>query len=156
MTFEFVWASVITATITGLVGYIFGYVKDTTKEKKEVAKHKHELELKRETTIQNLVQQQKELFDQYTNITAQIEGLAKTVEHVTNGEKVLLRDRIIQACRVFIEKGYVTLSARANIVDMYKWYHEELGGNGLGETYFKRMIALEIIDDGVVTPHIEE
>lgn len=156
MTIEQVWAVIVTAVVTGLVGFVFGYVKDRAAERKEEEKERHEHEIKREQLIENIIQQQKELFEQYNSMNRQIECLTTTVEHVTNGEKVLLRDRIIQACRVFIEKGYVTLSARANIIDMYKWYHEELGGNGLGETYFKRMIALEIIDDGVVTPHIEE
>ena len=48
---------------------------------------------------------------------------------IANGVKALLRDRIIQSCNHYSEKGYFPLYARENIEDLFKEY-AALGGNG--------------------------
>lgn len=45
------------------------------------------------------------------------------------GVQALLRDRIIQACEHYLDKGALPVYGLENIENMYKAYHT-LGGNG--------------------------
>ena len=58
-----------------------------------------------------------------------------------NGMRALLRDRIIQACDHYFEKGFLPLYARENIQSMYDAYHG-LGGDGIITDMVKRVMAL--------------
>jgi hypothetical protein len=156
MSFEVVWAAAITAVVTGIVGYIFGYIKDTSVRHRVEKEKQYTHEIERDEAIKTIMLRQEELSEQFKELSKQVVSLEATVQHVTNGGKVLLRDRIIQSCRVFIEKGSITLAARTNISDMYHWYHDELHGNGLGEVYYNKMLELKIVDDGIpTTSHLE-
>ena len=156
MSFEIIWATIITATVTGLVGYIFGYIKDTSNRHREEKERRYNHEIERDEAIKTIMLQQEDLCKQSKELARQVVSLEAKVQHITNGGKALLRDRIIQSCRVFIEKGSITMAARTNISDMYHWYHDELHGNGLGEVYYNKMLELEIVDDGIPTvSHIE-
>ena len=57
--------------------------------------------------------------------------------------KSILRDRIIQSCRVFVERGSINLTAKENICEMYKWY-TAMGGNGTCKYYFTEMDNLPV------------
>lgn len=46
-----------------------------------------------------------------------------------NGVQALLRDRIIQSCEHYLDKGTVPVYGMENIDQMYSAYHT-LGGNG--------------------------
>jgi len=48
---------------------------------------------------------------------------------IANGVMALLRDRIIQSCNHYREKGYCPIYARDNIDSLFKEY-AALGGNG--------------------------
>ena len=83
----------------------------------------------------------------------EIKALKIGVDRICQGGLVLLRDRIIQSCRAFIERGSITITARNNIRDMYKCYHDEFGGNGDGEYFFDEMMNLPIDQDvPIVSP----
>ena len=55
--------------------------------------------------------------------------LLKKQKAIENGVKALLRDRIIQSCNNYREKGYCPIYARDSINNLFKEY-KELGGNG--------------------------
>ena len=55
--------------------------------------------------------------------------LFKRQKAIGNGVKALLRDRIIQSCNNYKDKGYCPIYARDNINNLFKEY-EALGGNG--------------------------
>lgn len=55
----------------------------------------------------------------------------------------ILRDRIIQSCRIFIKQGYITAFERENIERMYNAYHS-LGGNDIASDAYKEMRALPL------------
>ena len=154
MTLEQVWAVVVTAVITGLVGFVFGYLRDTNNE------HKAE-QHRREKQFNELIESNREVLaelktlqEKYDRLNSEVLDLKQKLIHMVSGGKVLLRDRIIQSCRVFIERGSITLTAQVNIKDMFHWYHDELNGNGTAEYYFKKMMKLPVVDDEPLVSHI--
>ena len=83
----------------------------------------------------------------------EIKSLQHGVDRICQCGLVLLRDRIIQSCWAFMERGSITITARNNIRDMYKCYHDEFGGNGDGEYFFDEMMNLPIDQDvPIVSP----
>ena len=67
-----------------------------------------------------------------TGIMAIFARLFKRQKAIENGVKALLRDRIIQSCNNYRDKGYCPLYVRDNINNLFKEY-KELGGNGTVE-----------------------
>lgn len=51
-------------------------------------------------------------------------------EAIKMGVQALLRDRIIQAYNVYMERGYCPIYGRENLTELAKQY-ENLGGNGV-------------------------
>lgn len=154
MTLEHVWAVIVIAVITGLVGFVFGFLKDASKERKaEQEKREQQLEALIESNREVLAQLQA-LQAKYDNLNAEVKDLKQKLMHMVSGGKVLLRDRIIQSCRVFIERGFITLTAQVNIKDMFHWYHDMLNGNGTAEYFFKRMMKLPVVADEPLVSHI--
>ena len=136
-------SGLVLLVLSGIAGYVRGYVSQYNKNNRE-----------REELLRQLVEQNQKIAQWHTEnierdekLRRDLEHLAATVKHITNGGKVLLRDRIIQSCRVFIEKGQINTVAKSNIVEMYHWYHDELKGNGMGELFFNKMMELPVIDD---------
>ena len=74
----------------------------------------------------------------------EIKSLQHGVDRICQGGLVLLRYRIIQSCWAFMERGSTTITARNNIRDMYKCYHDEFGGNGNCEHFYDEMMKLQI------------
>ena len=117
--------------------------------------NKHdEAAARKEEQFQRLLDQQREFSAWQDKVAKQTAELDKKLSHISRcadrlkeGGLILLRDRIIQSCRVFIERGSITMTARNNIREMYKCYHDEFGGNGDGEFYFKEMMELPIDKD---------
>lgn len=56
----------------------------------------------------------------------------------------MLRDRIIQSCRFFINKGNIPPFERENICRMYHAYHDGLGGNDIASDIYHKMMELEL------------
>lgn len=131
-------SSIFILVISAVAGYIKGYVDKYSKTS-----------ARKEATFNELVKTNKELLKQNEDNARRIEEISKVIQNITNGSKVLLRDRIIQSCRVFIERGHINHVAKNNIAEMYHWYHDELGGNGLGELYYQKMMELPVMDEDV-------
>ena len=62
------------------------------------------------------------------------------------GMMALLHDRMYQAGSFFIARGYCTPEDRSNLEYLYKPY-KALGGNGTGETLYKKCQELPLSAD---------
>lgn len=98
---------------------------------------------------------QKEINKQNAEMRRELKDLSTCVNRIASGGLALLRDRIIQSCRAFIERGKINITARNNIRDMYKCYHDEFNGNGDGEYYFKEMMELPVDQDVPIVSHFD-
>lgn len=65
------------------------------------------------------------------------------IEHLQDGIRAVLRDRILQSCNYFIERGSITPLALENITMMHDSY-KELHGNGLCDKQFKAVYELPV------------
>lgn len=73
-----------------------------------------------------------------TWLVTEYKNLNKKQKAVNNGVKALLRDRIIQTCNHYRDKGYCPVYALDNVNSLYKEYHA-LGGNGTITTLVEEM-----------------
>ena len=142
---------VATPLTSGIIGYLLAYIRHMAETK--VAEHE-----KREKVLQELLENYKEIAKKQKVTTTHLEQLdekmtklSTKMDDVTNGGVSLLRDRIIQSCRVFIERGKITLTAKTNIQDLYHYYHDVFGGNGTGEYYYTEMNKLPVEDTPMVS-----
>ena len=136
-------SSIVILVLSGAAGYIKGYIdkySKTSADKERLFKELLENNKK-------LIEQNEENKKRDDELKRQLDEISTVVQHITNANNVLLRDRIIQSCRVFIERGCISRMARNNISEMYHWYHDELHGNGLGEIFYQRMLDLPLVDE---------
>ena len=125
-----------------------------------IASRHDEETAKKQEQFQHIIEQQRDFSLWQADITNQINELdrklgliSRCTDRLRDGGLILLRDRIIQYCRIFIEGGSIPITARNNIRDMYKCYHDEFDGNGDGEFYFQQMMGLPIDQDVPIVSH---
>ena len=63
-----------------------------------------------------------------------------------NALKALLRDRLYQGSKHFLQLQYISTHELENLTDLYTEY-KALGGNGVVEEIYLRVKKLEIKDD---------
>ena len=142
---------VATPLASGIIGYLLAYIRRMAETK--VAEHEE-----REKVLQELLENYKEIAKKQEATATHLEQLdekmaklSTKMDNVANGGMSLLRDRIVQSCRVFIERGKITLTAKTNIQDLYHYYHDVFGGNGIGEYYYTEMNKLPVEDTPMVS-----
>ena len=64
-------------------------------------------------------------------------------DEIKEGMMALLHDRIYQACSFFLKRGWCSLEDRSNLEYLYKPY-KALGGNGTGESLYKKCLELPL------------
>lgn len=133
------------------LSYLTGRAQAKAKKNDEKKEEQEKLLQEMADNYKRLIDGQEELLEHYKEIKLELRDVKRSNKRLKEGGLVLLRDRIIQSCRVFIERGSVTLTARNNIRDMYKVYHDEFDGNGDGEYYFTQMEKLPIDDIPIVS-----
>lgn len=155
MTEHEIWMLILAPLFSGLVGFLLCYVKYKAVNK-----------------VNDLDEKEKAfhlLVDNYEKMTTQMQAQAETnkklqerldelstkLDNIAGGGVALLRDRIIQSCRVFIERGSITLAAKTNIQDMYYFYHDVFHKNSIGEYYYMEAMKLPVVDN-VMVPHMPE
>ena len=62
------------------------------------------------------------------------------------GILALLHDRLYQSCSFLIEQGFCTIEDRNNLEYLYTPY-KALGGNGTGESLYKKCLELPLTAD---------
>ena len=60
---------------------------------------------------------------------AKAEQAKRETAAIAEGVKALLRDRLLQGYKHYIEKGWADMDDRANMENVWRQYHD-LGGNG--------------------------
>ena len=60
---------------------------------------------------------------------AKAEQAKRETEAIAEGVKALLRDRLLQGYKHYIEKGWADMDDRSNMENVWRQYHA-LGGNG--------------------------
>ena len=143
----------IGAFITAVVGSVVSWLKGTYNMYAEKLK-------KRDEIIEELIQTRKEVESELEEQSRKLQEVQKSIrlfnkqmDLISHGGMSLLRDRIIQSCQNFIDRGSITLTARTNISELYKWY-ASLGGNGIGKYYYDKMMTLPVDDDVPVVSNI--
>lgn len=143
----------IGAFITAVVGSLVSWFKGTYNSYSEKLRKKdaiiEELVQSKEALETDLEEQNRKLQE----VQKSIKLFNKQMSLISHGGMSLLRDRIIQSCQNFIDRGSITLNARTNISELYKWY-DSLGGNGIGKYYYEKMLELPVDDDVPVVSDI--
>lgn len=65
---------------------------------------------------------------------------------IKEGMMALLHDRIYQACSYFLKRGWCSMEDRSNLEYLYKPY-KALGGNGTGESLYKKCMDLPLVEE---------
>ena len=79
----------------------------------------------------------------HDGIVHDVDTINKKIESITNSYKF----RLIQLCRVHLRNHYITQADLDQITELYKLYHEELGGNGQAQEYYEKVLQLEIVEN---------
>ncbi len=138
---------------TAALSFFSGRAQSMANKHDEAVAKKEQLFLEMMENQKKFIAWQEEINQQNAEMKREIKGLKIGVDRICKGGLVLLRDRIIQSCRAFIERGSITITARNNIRDMYKCYHDEFNGNGDGEYYYNEMMALPVDQDVPIVSH---
>lgn len=139
MTFEQIVILAIGAFITAVVHAMVSNFQKMHEQQQEEQRE-------RDKTVDDLVEKVEDVaenFKQIEELHGDIRDLSLQLDVLKQSIKSILRDRIIQSCRVFVERGSITLTAKENICEMYKWY-TAMGGNGICKHYFTEMDNLPV------------
>lgn len=79
----------------------------------------------------------------HEGIVHDVDAINKKIESITNSYKF----RLIQLCRIHLRNHYITQADFDQITELYKLYHEELGGNGQAQEYYEKVLQLEIVEN---------
>ena len=145
VSWEQVWGAIITTLVATLLKIVFTFLKEQKKKHEEAEKHKNDI-------ISALMKNNSELIAWRKDMDAKNQALEKELHHlnqqikqITDSDLIILKDRILQSCRYFITKGYITVAARENITEMYNCYRK-MGGNGTGKIIYEQAMELKIKD----------
>lgn len=142
---EQIWGAIITTLVATLLKVVFTFLKEQKKKHEEAEKQKNDI-------ISALMRNNEELTAWRGDMDVKNQTLEKELHHInqqikqiTDSDLIILKDRILQSCRYFITKGYITVAARENITEMYQCYRK-MGGNGTGKIIYEQAMELKIKD----------
>ena len=81
---------------------------------------------------------------------AKAEQAKRETAAIAEGVKALLRDRLLQGYKHYIEKGYADMDDRSNMENVWRQYHA-LGGNGDMNDLRRTFRHLPMAKDGAPT-----
>ena len=91
----------------------------------------------------------KYLRDTVGNIDTKVNNLENDINHINgrleiigSGTKMELFDTLYHWKKMLCERGWATQAEKHEVEEIYKIYHDGLGGNGQGEHYYQQIIAL--------------
>lgn len=143
-----IWGAVITVTIAGLIKYMFTFLKELKEKSAQEQKTKNNIIDALMKNGEELVEWRKYMEEKNSRIEQELQSINKQVSKITHSDLILMKDRILQICRYFLAKNYITMSARENLTDMYQCY-QSLGGNGMGKLMYEQAMKLPIKDETV-------
>lgn len=102
---------------------------------------------KQTAILENQNEQIERILKHTASLSQSILEINKVDEALTKGMAALLRDKIKQAHKYYIEKQSISPTGLENITEIYKVYHDQLHENGVGEKMFKEIKNLPLKDD---------
>ena len=84
-------------------------------------------------------------------IRAQNETLERQSKAIMAGVQAMLRDRLLQGYRHYLDKGFADYDDRSNLENIWKQYHA-LGANGAMDDMRRQFRQLPYYEGGPVTP----
>ena len=157
MTQETISTSIVAALATGIVGYLLAYLKHFAVNKVNAYDEKERVFNQLLDNYQKTVERQDKIVAHLEQLDKKMNDLEDKMANIAGGGLAILKDRIIQSCRYFIERGSIPLAEKTNIQDMYHYYHDIFGGNGTGQYYFELMMKLPVDASPIVSAvHFDE
>lgn len=154
-----VWGVIITGIVAGLIKYMYTFLKELRTKHAQEQKTKNNIIDALMKNSSELVEWRKDMEEKNQRIEQKLQSINTQVQKITHSDLILMKDRLLQTCRYFLAKGYMTISARENITEMYHCYHE-MGGNGTGKLLYEQAIDLPVKDmpipDGVIIVETSE
>jgi len=143
------WLQIIMALVTAAIGAIVPWwlQRITTKmDAREAERIKHEQDIMRrlenlELALMEMQTAESERLAREQERIAQEETRMHEFARFREGMQAVLRDRISQSRRYFVEKGYIPQYEYENFQAMYEAYHA-LGGNGMATKAYNDISAL--------------
>ena len=84
------------------------------------------------------------------NINDKVNSLEHDVNHINgrleiigSGTKMELFDTLYHWKKMLCDRGWATEAEKREVEEIYKIYHDGLGGNGQGERYYDQIMALD-------------
>ena len=137
--------------------FMAGHKKMNEKEDRDeqIKRHEESITVLNKTVeeISKILAQQNNQIEQLLEQTANLANLLSKVNSVddalVSGLQALLRDRLKQAHRYYTKQKEISVTGKDNIEEIFKVYHDKLGGNGVGVTLYEEIMALPTKDDDI-------
>lgn len=154
----------VSSKIQNKVGMQTKYSIEKEQNRKKIAEHEESIQnqrkliedLMRKINDQNnkqtlILENQNQQIERILKHTASLsqsvlEG-SKVDEALSKGMAALLRDKIKQAHKYYMERQYISPTGLENITEIYNVYYYKLHENGVGEKMFKEIKSLPLKDD---------
>lgn len=112
---------------TAILAY-FRYIAKKFKEYSQLIEQRDEEKLKR--VVREIVQP----------LVDELEQEKKRFEAIKDD----YRNRLVELCEVYLERGSITLKEYQSLSELWKVYHYGLTGNGQGEEYYNKVCKLPL------------
>ena len=145
VSWEQIWGAIITTIVATLLKVVFTFLKEQKKKHEEAEKQKNDIIAALMDNNQELIAWRKDMDAKNQALEKELHHLNQQIKQITDSDLIILKDRILQSCRYFITKGYITVAARENITEMYQCYRK-MGGNGTGKIIYEQAMELKIKD----------
>lgn len=154
-----IWGVIITSVVGGLIKYMYTFLKELREKHAQEQKTKNNIINALMKNSEELIEWRRDIDEKNLRIEQELQSINQQVQKTAHSDLILMKDRILQTCRYFLSKGYITISARETITEMYHCY-QDMGGNGTGKLVYEQAMALPIKDvttpDGVIIVETSE
>ena len=140
-----IWGAVITTVVAGLIKFMYSFLKEQRDKHEQEQRTKNNIIAALMKNNEELIEWRKDIEEKNSRIEQELISINSQIKKINHSDLILMKDRILQSCRYFISKGYITMSARENITEMYDCY-KDMGGNGVGKMMYEHAMKLPVKD----------
>ena len=148
-----IWGFVITTVVIGLIKFTYSVLKDLKQKNEQEQRTKNNIIQALMKNSEELTDWKQEIDQNTVHFQQEIIALHQQIQKIKTGDLILMRDRILQTCRYYISKGYITLPMRENLTEMYQCY-QSMGGNGTGKLMYEQTLQLPVKTDSMCAVEI--
>ena len=138
-----IWGVVITTVVVGIIKFMYSFLKEAKEKNEQEQQTKNDIIQALMKNSEELTEWKKEIDQNTIHFQQEIQNLHQQMQKITTGDLILMRDRILQTCRYYISKGYITMPMRENLTEMYHCY-QSMGGNGTGKLMYEQATQLPV------------